>query len=660
MKKTPSAARSRRIGQTAFASASRPTTFSSTPGAARRGGIKGPLLAFAGLFALGLLGWYYSRHRDGRDRSSVLDEVRTSAADRPEASAPADAQLPISARKPIRPEGLPIVGSTSPGIDWPVRLTDVTNDTGITFQHTDGSSGKFYIVESITGGLALFDYDQDRDLDIYFLNGAPLKGTEFDVAPTNALYRNEGNWRFTDVTERAGVGDAGYGLGVCVGDYDNDGDPDLYVNNFGANALYKNSADGTFTAVTEAAGVANGQRVGAGASFLDLEGDGDLDLYVANYVQFTYADYRPHTLKGLPAYPGPLTYLPESDNLFRNDGDGTFTDVSVESGVAAHAGTGMGVVCSDYDSDGDTDVFVGNDQMPNFLFQNDGSGRFQEVGLLAGTALDFRGHAQATMGVDAGDFNNDGRIDLHATSFADEFATLYQNRGSGIFEDVTRRTRAGAGTFPHVTWGNGFADFDNDGNRDLFIACGHLDVNLQRDGESTSYEVPNLLLRNTGHDFVDVSRHSGDGMRVTRSSRGMALGDLDDDGDTDVVVLNSRNRPTLLRNDSTSDHHWIRVRLCGTSTNRSGVGATVRVVAGELVQTAEVHSGRGYQSHFGDPPHFGLGDQNRIDRIEVRWSGGGSQSVDSPPIDTTLTIIEDAAATALEPLQASPDLRRQR
>lgn len=527
--------------------------------------------------------------------------------------------------------------------EWPVRLRDVTRQTGITFRHTDGSSGNFYIVESLTGGVALFDYDLDGDLDIYFLNGAPLKGSEgsdVEVAPTNALYRNEGGWRFTDVTASAGVGDTGYGLGVCVGDYDNDGNADLYVNNHGANVLYKNNGDGTFAAVTDAAGVANGDRVGAGASFLDVDGDGDLDLYVANYVQFSYAEHRPQTLRGVPAYPGPLTYRPDPDTLYRNDGDGTFSDVSGESGIAAHAGNGMGIVCSDYDDDGDTDIFVGNDQMANFLFRNDGSGGFEEVGLLAGTAVDFRGHPQATMGVDAGDYDHDGRMDFHATSYADEYASLYRNLGGGLFDDATRRTGAGAGTLPHVTWGNGFADFDNDGYRDLFIACGHLDPNLAGGGNATAYRVSNVLQMNTGQRFVDVSAHSGDGMRITSSSRGMALGDLDNDGDIDVVVLNSREEPTLLRNDSTADHHWIKIGLRGSQTNRSGVGARVKVVIGEIVQVSEVHSGRGYQSHFGDPLHFGLGTRDQIDRVEVDWIGGGGEVIESPPVDAILTITE--------------------
>jgi hypothetical protein len=523
----------------------------------------------------------------------------------------------------------------------PIRLTDVTRETGITFRHTDGSSGRRYIMESMSAGVALFDYDGDGLIDVYFLNGAPLRGTKVDVPPRNALYRNEGGWKFTDVTDEAGVGDAGYGLGVAAADYDNDGDQDLYVNNFGPNVLYCNNGDGTFDDVTQQAGVANGNKVGAGVCFLDADGDGDLDLYVSNYVRFTYEDHVPHTFMGLPSYPSPLTYAPQPDNLFRNNGDGTFSDVSAESGIEGHAGTGMGIVCADYDDDGDTDVFVNNDVKANFLFQNDGTGSFEEIGLLSGVAYDAAGSPQGSMGVDCGDFDNDGRLDFYVTSYSHELATLYHNLGGGFFEDASRLTGAGSATFPHVTWGTGFVDFDNDGDRDLFVACGDLDDNVERRDDTAAYLAPNIVLMNTGDGkFVDVSQQAGDGLVPKLPSRGAAFDDLDNDGDVDAVVLNSRREPTILRNDSTGPNHWLQIRLQGSKTNRDGVGARVTVVAGDLTQIDEVHSGRGYQSHHGMRLHFGLGPHDRINRIDVRWIGGGVDVKKDVAADQLLTISE--------------------
>ena len=523
----------------------------------------------------------------------------------------------------------------------PIQLRDVTKQTGIAFRHTDGSSGRRYIVEYVSAGLALFDYNGDGWLDIYFLNGAPLPGTEIDVPPRNALYRNEGGWKFTDVTDRAGVGDTGFGLGVAAADYDNDGDLDLYLNNFGPNLLYRNNGDGTFTDVAEKAGVQCGNKVGAGTCFLDIDKDGNLDLYVSNYIKFSYDLHKPHTMMGLPAYRSPLDYLPEPDVLYRNQGDGTFADVSAVSGVGAYAGTGMGMVCLDYDDDADTDIFVGNDVMGNFVFQNDGTGKFEEVGLLSGVAYDVGGTPQGSMGLACGDYDNDGRLDLFITSYHRELATLYHNVGNGFFEDVTRVTGAGTRTFPHVTWGNGFVDFDNDADRDVFIACGHLEDNIDLRDDTSSYLTPNILLMNTGKGtFVDVSDSSGDGMAVKLSSRAAGFDDLDNDGDVDVVILNSRRGPTILSNESASGNHWIEIRLRGTKTNRDGVGARVKVVTGDLTQIDEVHSGRGYQSHHGMRLHFGLAGRERVDRIEVRWIGGGVDLLHDVDADQFITVTE--------------------
>jgi len=522
-----------------------------------------------------------------------------------------------------------------------IVLTDVTRDTGITFTHTDGSSGRRYIMETVSAGLALFDYDNDGDIDIYFLNGAPLKGTRADTPPRNALYRNDGDWKFTDVTESAGVGDTGYGLGVAVGDYDNDGDADLYLNNFGPNVLYRNNGDGTFTDVTKSAGVGNGSQVGAGTCFLDMDGDGDLDLYASNYLDFSYDKHVLTASKGFPVYANPRFYPPLPDTVYRNNGDGTFTDVSEASGVGAHAGWGMGIVCGDYDNDRDTDVFIGNDVGENFLFENDGTGKFEEIGLMTGTAYDLHGDEQGSMGVDCGDYDNDGHLDFFVTSYQEQLATLYRNLGDGGFEDVTLKTGAGVGTLPFVTWGNSFVDFDCDGHRDIFIACGHLQDNVEQYDGTTTYFERNILLANTGDGkFVDVSEQGGDGMRVVLSSRGAGFDDMDNDGDVDVVILNSRREPTLLRNDSPEKGHWLQVRLRGTQTNRDGVGAHVIVKAGDLTLLDEVHSGRGYQSHYGSRLYFGLGERDNIDRVEVQWIGGGTDVFDNVKVDQCVTLTE--------------------
>jgi len=533
-----------------------------------------------------------------------------------------------------------------------ILLRDVTKETGITFKHTDGGCGNRYIMETVCCGLALLDYDGDGDVDIYFGNGAPLRGFPLrrfkaDVPPKNALYRNDGGWKFTDVTRQAGVGDTGYGLGVAAGDYDNDGDQDLYLNNHGPNVLYRNNGDGTFTDVTRQAGVGNGHRVGAGTCFLDIDGDGYLDLYVANYLLFSYDLHTTTTYSGFPAYIGPSHYPADPDTLYRNNGNGTFTDVSKESGVAAHAGWGMGMVCADYDNDGDTDIFVGNDLCENFLFENDGTGKFEEVGLISGAGYDVSGQEQGSMGVDCGDYNNDGWLDFYQTSYQRQWAVLFKNLGDGIVEDVTSAAGAGDGTLTNVTWGNSFVDFDNDGDRDIFVACGHLHDLVDRFDDTTSYLATNVLLMNTGQGkFVNVSGAAGDGLAVKLSSRGAGFDDLDNDGDVDVVILNSRREPTILRNDSPPQNHWIEVRLRGVKSNRDGVGAHVKVVAADLTQVAEVHSGRGYQSHYGTRLHFGLGRRNRVDRIEVRWIGGGADVVEGVDVDQLVTISEGGPAAA--------------
>jgi enediyne biosynthesis protein E4 len=529
----------------------------------------------------------------------------------------------------------------------PIHLRDVSAETGIAFRHTDGSSGQRYIIEAMSAGVATFDFDGDGLIDIYFLNGAPLRGAESDPAnpPINRLYRNHGDWTFSDVTAESGLGDAGFGLGVAVADYDNDGFPDLYLNNHGPNVLYRNNGDGTFTDVTDQAGVGKCDKVGAGAAFLDIDSNGNLDLYAANYLVFDYSMHVQRSIDGIPSYPSPKDFQPVPDTLYRNNGDGTFTDISIESGIGLHAGTGMGIVCADYDNSGHPDIFVCNDVAENFFFRNDGTGKFEEVGLLIGVAYNFYGDQNASMGVDCGDYDNDGLLDFFMTSYQSELPVLYRNLGNGMLEDVTLRTDAGTGTLPHVNWGVGLIDFDNDGDRDVFIANGHTEDNAELRDRSTAWRARNTLLLNTLIEtgearFVDVSNQAGDGLLPIRASRGAAFDDLDNDGRIDVVILNIRDQPTILRNDSDNDHHWLQSSCAARGAIATGSAAASRSPQADLVQTAEVHSGRGYQGHFGSRLHFGLGPRDHVDRIEIRWTGGDAQVLENLPASQLHTIIE--------------------
>lgn len=522
-----------------------------------------------------------------------------------------------------------------------ICLTDVTEASGISFRHDDGSSGKKYLLEPLSAGVAAFDYDGDGLIDIYFVNGAPLQPREGNPKVTNALYRNEGNLRFRDVTEEAKVGDTGHGLGVTVGDYDNDGDADLFVNNFGPNVLYRNNGDGTFDDVTDSAVVAGGDHFGAGACFLDADGDGCLDLFVANYVDFRIDNHVTLMNDGFPSYPGPLQYEPVADILYRNNVDGTFTDVSKEAGVAELAGNGMGMVCTDYDNDGDTDIVVVNDELGNFVLQNNGSGIFEEVGIFLGLAYNRDGRQQGNMGVDCADYDNDGWLDFFSTSYSGEYPVLYRNLNGALFEDVTMAKGVGAQSEPHTNWGTAFADFDHDGDRDLFIAHGALDPQIHRWDSNTNYRVRNTLLANASDGkFVDVSDQAGDGLELVESSRGIGIDDLDNDGDGDVVILNSCAGPNILRNDTSNANHWIQIQLRGVRANRDGVGAQVRVTSGGRTQLDEVHSGRGYQSHHGSRLHFGLGDCDRVERIEVRWHRGSTDVIENIKANQLIMVVE--------------------
>ena len=496
--------------------------------------------------------------------------------------------------------------------------------SGIAFVHNHGGSDQGFLVEGVSAGLATFDYDNDGFIDILFLNGTPLKGTALDRPFRSSLYRNNGDWTFKDVTEEVGLGETGYGLGVGIADYDADGDQDIYFNNFGANKLFRNNGDRTFSDVTDAAGVGNGNKVGAGVAFLDIDRDGDLDIYVANYVDFSYETHVPVIIKGRHYRAGPQYYKSVPDTLFRNEGKGVFTDVSVESGIGKVAGASMGIIAADFDNDNDTDVYVCNDGQRNFLFQNDGAGHFEEVAFLQGAAVDFEGKANSSMGIDLGDYNRDGWLDLFTTNYQSEMPVLYRNLGGGMFDDATNAAGITYDLFPHVNWGCSFSDFDNDGDQDLYIACGHFD-RIEHIDDRTAEKVRNFLLMNNGGRFVDVTSKCGDGLAVIESSRGAAFEDLDNDGDIDIVILNSMAPPTLLRNDSQTTNHWLELEIKQPGMNIEAVGARIAVTTTHGVQTDEAVRGRGYQSHYGTRIHFGLGETQGKAKVQVKWPDGESQ-----------------------------------
>ena len=506
-----------------------------------------------------------------------------------------------------------------------IILTDVSDQIDAKFEHFNGKTGVPYIVETVTSGIATFDYDGDGMMDVYILNGAPLLDAPADPSKTNHLFRNVGEFQFVDVTSASGTGDLGFALGVAAGDFDNDGDQDLFVSNFGPNILLENNGDGTF-ARHEFPNSKNKARIGAGVSLLDIDRDGNLDVFFANYVDFTFEKDGSRMIFGRLEAPGPKNYDPDTNTLLSNKGDGTFVDISVESGIASVAGPGMGVVSFDYDMDGDVDVFVCNDSAANFLFQNEGGGRFSEVGLITGVAYDVKGNQQATMGVDLGDFNGDGLLDLVTTNFSDEIPTLYLNSGMGFFDDVGPGIGLGiASNF--VKWGVAFVDWDNDGWQDLMVATGHVLESGAKINDRESFASRNYFFRNLqGKRFAEISAEIGNAAKSVKVSRALAVEDFDNDGDMDAVVLNQNDSLQWIRNDSHSKNNWIDLKLVGIESNRDAVSAKVVVKCDGRKLVQEVLSGRGYQSHFGSRLHFGLGAVNEVE-VEIQWPSNQSQKL---------------------------------
>jgi len=503
-----------------------------------------------------------------------------------------------------------------------LRFTDVTSQSGIRFQHEDGRSGERYFVETLGAGAAWFDYNRDGNLDIYFVNGADLPGMRSPVPPTNALYRNNGDGTFTDVTEQAGVGDGSYGFSCAVGDYDNDGWEDIYVTNFRSNVLYHNNGDGTFTDVTRVADVGD-ERWGAAAAFADYDNDGDIDLFVANYVDFKLENNPVCGRLRVRLHCSPDVFDGVPCVLYRNNGDGTFTDVIREAGLFNPNDKGMGVMWCDYDNDRDMDLFVANDRTPDRLYLNNGDSTFTDIALLSGVALSETGIAMSSMAPIFGDIDNDGWFDLVVTNYHDEPNCVYKNEGDGFFFDVTYQSGIGGQGLSYLSWGADFADLDNDGHIDLFIANGHMDENIKEFRQSLSYAQPNQLFRNRGDGtFEDVSNQSGDGLLLKKVSRGAAFGDYDNDGDIDILVTNSRQTLDLLRNDTPTQNHWLIFETVGKRSNRDGIGTRIKVVANGKSQIREVKSGGSYPSHSDMRIHFGLGKVAQVDLVEIRWPNG--------------------------------------
>jgi hypothetical protein len=528
--------------------------------------------------------------------------------------------------------------TTGQGID--VHFTDITEKAGITFKHVS-SPEKKYIVESMSGGVALFDYDNDGYLDIFFVNSLTVDLVKSGGKTRSALYHNNGDGTFTDVTDKAGLANVGWGMGVAVGDYNNDGFDDIYVTCLGPNHLFRNNGNGTFTDITQKAGVGD-PRWSTGAAFVDYDNDGKLDLFVANYVDFDvnnlpeFGKGRTCQFKGIPVQCGPRGLKGAGDTLYHNNGDGTFTDVSKKAGVSDPDGYyGLGVICSDFDDDGLVDIFVANDSTPNFLYHNNGDGTFKDIGFSSGTAVNENGSEQGSMGVTLGDYDHDGRLDLFITNFDDDYNTLYHNDGKGSFTDVSYAAKVAPVSLPYVGWGTWFLDYDDDGWVDLLVVNGHVYPQLP------TYRQRNFVHHNNRDGtFAEVGAQLGAPLAEKRTGRGAAFGDIDNDGDVDVVINNLDGPPQLLRNDGGNANNSVLIKTIGVKSNRDGIGARVKIVSGDLTQIGGVYSGGSYISQSDMRLHFGLEKRTKVDLIEVHWPSGIIDKIADAGVNKIITIKE--------------------
>jgi hypothetical protein len=524
----------------------------------------------------------------------------------------------------------------------PAAFVEVAEASGIQFVHIGGHTAEKYMIETLGSGVCFLDYDGDGLEDLYFVQSGTVPGRQGPKV-SDALYRNLGGGRFADVTAAAGIGEFGYGMGCAAGDIEGDGDVDLYVTNFGPNVLFRNNGDGTFTDVAQAAGVAN-PLWSASAAFADYDGDGDLDLYVANYVDFAMDNNKmcgdlPRRIR---TYCHPDAYEGVPDALYRNQGDGTFRDVAAEAGLTQRYGKGLGVVWSDLDLDGDLDLYVANDSVPNALYRNEGSGHLLDVTLSSNTCCSEDGRPEAGMGVDAGDVDGDGRFDLIVTNLSGEPNELYRNLGGMTFEITTFPSGFGAVSLPFVGFGTNIFDFDNDGDQDIMVVNGHIIDNIALLNDASTYEQRPFLFENVGGGRVrEVGREHGTYFNGVFVGRGLALADIDLDGDLDAAINNHDQRARLLRNEGGNALHWLRLRLqARTRGNRDGIGARAEVTAGGRRQVDEVRSGTSYGSENERALHFGLGDSISAERIDIRWPSGSRTRVEGVAADQILVIVE--------------------
>jgi enediyne biosynthesis protein E4 len=547
---------------------------------------------------------------------------------------------------------LAVAGAGQRGSDGSSSITfrDIAPAAGLVFRHVNGASPAKHFAETMGSGGLFFDYDGDGWIDIFLVDGGSQADPAIARTARHRLFRNRQNGSFEDTTGKSGIRHSGYGMGACAGDYDNDGRIDLYVTNAGSNLLYRNSGGGTFTNVTAAAGVGS-TRWGSSCGFLDFDRDGDLDLFVTNYV--TMGKNANRVCRGgtpsVRVYCHPLNFEGTQNTLYRNNGKGTFTDVAAQAGIATFRGNGLGVAIADYDDDGLVDVFVANDAVPNFLFHNDGKGRFTETALGAGVAVATDGQARAGMGTMFGDYDGDGRVDLVVTNHETEMHSLFRNVGGGLFADATVPSGVGPATVPYVGFGVVFFDYDNDSDLDLAEVNGHVIDNVAQVRSGGRYAQRRLLLQNTGGRFRDASAQSGPAFAAESVGRTLVSGDIDNDGDLDLLVTNNGGRVELLRNDGGNRANGMLIRLAGEKSNRDGIGARLRITTGTRTLVRDVASGGSYQGQNDLRVHAGLGDRTRAERIEIRWPSGLVEQLTDVPANQIITVREGKGIIAAVP-----------